>query len=148
MHFFKWRCGLPWSWVHSWLILTVATKTGERARGREVLPRHTKALSWTSNHHTHTKHRKPTEGKHVPIVRGSHEPPCSFSPDNSCIDNTYQLERYKRRGRRHRKGTKRHKRKKASQPVNGYTFTSLQCRTFFPMRKIKVLCGSNCISYH
>lgn len=78
--------------------------------------------------HTHTNTHpagSPQRGKHVPIVRGSHEPPCSFSPDNSCIDNTYQLEQYKRRGRRHRKGTKRHRGEKALQLVNGYRFTSL-----------------------
>lgn len=105
-------------------------KTGEymRDEGGGVLPRHTKALSQSSNHHTHTNTHpagSPQRGKHVPIVRGSHEPPCSFSPDNSCIDNTYQLEQYKRRGRRHRKGTKRHRGEKALQLVNGYRFTSL-----------------------
>lgn len=94
--------------------------------------------------HTHTAHNtgSPQRGKHVPIVRGSHEPPCSFSPDNSCIDNTYQLVRYKRRGRRHRKGTKRNRRKRGSQPVNGYPFTSLPCGTFFHIRTAKSCVGA------
>lgn len=112
---------------------------------------HTKALSKTLNHYTHTEHThthrahnagSPQRGKHVPIVRGSHEPPCSFSPDNSCIDNTYQLVRYKRKGRRHRKGTKRGRRKKALQPVNGYPFTSLPCGTFVHIRTAKSCVGA------
>lgn len=111
-------------------------------------------------HHTHTHtpyHRTPTTGhihtQHTmqeahrgesmcPLSGGLMSPPGSFSPDNSCIDNTYQLGRYKRRGRRQRKGTKSSGRKGASQPVNGYPFTSVTHRTIFLTKKTEVLTES------
>lgn len=120
-------------------------KTGEYMRdegGGGASQTHKGLIAVLQPSHTHTNTHpagSPQRGKHVPIVRGSHEPPCSFSPDNSCIDNTYQLEQYKRRGRRHRKGTKRHRGEKALQLVNGYRFTSLWCRTFLHIRVGQVL---------
>lgn len=37
---------------------------------------------------THARHRTSTEAEACSHCRGSRELLCSFSPDNSCIDNT------------------------------------------------------------